>query len=204
MCCLSFENDQYRELRSQMPRVGIQVGTPNGVGKVNKLNLLAQRVEIIFPDDDNPVWIPLDQLTPLRPDDFVCCHAAALAGTSAEEDDMLDSIRPNVPDTLLDATEIPAPPPVKTNYPPPSSERNRPPRHGKRPPAGPPPQGSPPAQGSAGQRQRPRPNNQPNRNRQGGNQPLQAGGNAPSQPPEKPRSQGRFRPRRRKPGPPQQ
>lgn len=49
MCCLKYENDAYEEAKAQMPDVGTQVATPDGVGKVVGLNLLERVLQVNMP-----------------------------------------------------------------------------------------------------------------------------------------------------------
>lgn len=44
LCCLVYENDQYCEMRQRMPRVGEEVSTPVGKGKVSSINALKETV----------------------------------------------------------------------------------------------------------------------------------------------------------------
>lgn len=46
MCCLKYENDHYEEAKREMPDLGERVRTPDGVGRVNGLNLLERRVRV--------------------------------------------------------------------------------------------------------------------------------------------------------------
>ena len=45
-CCLAYENEQYREAKSRLPRRGQQVNTPSGVGIVIGINALKQTVTV--------------------------------------------------------------------------------------------------------------------------------------------------------------
>lgn len=65
MCCLSYENEYYSKVNKKMPKVGSEVGSPDGkaiVVSVNMLKLIA-KVKI---DDHNGGWIykdfPVDEL----------------------------------------------------------------------------------------------------------------------------------------------
>ncbi|MDV6378951.1 stage 0 sporulation family protein [Sporosarcina sp. GW1-11] len=49
MCCLKYENDEYEEAKAQMPDIGKQVVTPDGVGKVVGLNLLERVLQVNMP-----------------------------------------------------------------------------------------------------------------------------------------------------------
>jgi cell fate regulator YaaT (PSP1 superfamily) len=46
LCCLAYENELYRELKSQMPKVGQRVSTPSGQGNVVALNILKETVVV--------------------------------------------------------------------------------------------------------------------------------------------------------------
>jgi cell fate regulator YaaT (PSP1 superfamily) len=46
MCCLRFENDSYAALKKQLPRLGTNVKTPDGVGRVIRQNPIALKVTI--------------------------------------------------------------------------------------------------------------------------------------------------------------
>ena len=46
MCCLKFEQDQYEVTRKRMPRVGREIITPDGVGTINAINVLEERVRV--------------------------------------------------------------------------------------------------------------------------------------------------------------
>ena len=48
MCCLKFENDVYTDLRRNMPEVGEQVKTPEGLGKVVDTTILEGKVKVRF------------------------------------------------------------------------------------------------------------------------------------------------------------
>jgi cell fate regulator YaaT (PSP1 superfamily) len=50
MCCLTYEFEAYKELKRGLPKVGKNIQTPEGKGKVVRLNALKNRVAIRFPD----------------------------------------------------------------------------------------------------------------------------------------------------------
>ncbi|MCR5181617.1 MAG: stage 0 sporulation family protein [Clostridia bacterium] len=52
MCCLKFENDVYTDLRRNMPEVGEQVRTPDGLGKVVDTTVLEGKVKVRLYIDD--------------------------------------------------------------------------------------------------------------------------------------------------------
>jgi cell fate regulator YaaT (PSP1 superfamily) len=47
LCCLAYENDFYAEARKQMPRVNSFVETPDGVGKVKQVHVLANTITVL-------------------------------------------------------------------------------------------------------------------------------------------------------------
>ncbi len=65
MCCLSYENDYYAEAGKKMPKVGSEVGTPEGRAIVVGVNMLKMEVKTKT-DDKNGGWVykdyPVDQL----------------------------------------------------------------------------------------------------------------------------------------------
>lgn len=46
MCCLSYENDYYAEVSKQMPKMGGEVGTPEGKATVVNLDMLRMQVTV--------------------------------------------------------------------------------------------------------------------------------------------------------------
>lgn len=52
MCCLGYEIDYYTEAGKQLPKVGSEVGTPEGKGVVASLNMLKMEVRVKM-DDKN-------------------------------------------------------------------------------------------------------------------------------------------------------
>ena len=59
MCCLGYEIDYYVEAGKQLPKVGAEVGTPDGKAIVVALNMLKMEVRVKF-DDKNGGWIYKD------------------------------------------------------------------------------------------------------------------------------------------------
>ncbi len=59
MCCLSYENDYYAEAVKKMPKVGAEVGTPDGKAIVVSLNMLKMRVTTKM-DDKSGGWVYKD------------------------------------------------------------------------------------------------------------------------------------------------
>lgn len=95
MCCLKYEQDNYEQMVRRMPRVGKEVGTPDGPGVVLENNVLLEstRVKITKPDGTPDVKtydfrelrfagnVPRPRVAP---EDEL---AAAIARNAASEDD---------------------------------------------------------------------------------------------------------------------
>ena len=56
MCCLGYEIEYYTEAGKQLPKVGAEVGTPEGKAIVASLNMLKMEVRVKM-DDKNGGWI---------------------------------------------------------------------------------------------------------------------------------------------------
>ena len=56
MCCLSYENDYYSEIYKKMPKMGAEVGTPDGKGTVVGENMLKQTVRVKIEKDGSLVY----------------------------------------------------------------------------------------------------------------------------------------------------
>ncbi len=50
MCCLAYENDYYAEAGKNLPKVGTEVGTPDGKGTVVNINMLKMEVRVKIED----------------------------------------------------------------------------------------------------------------------------------------------------------
>jgi len=46
MCCLTFENETYRELKKKFPKIGTRVETPEGGGVIIRHNLICNRIGV--------------------------------------------------------------------------------------------------------------------------------------------------------------
>ena len=66
MCCLTYENQTYQELKQGFPKVGRQVDTPQGRGKVIRHNILRQRVAVRL-EEGNEVELSVEALAPGGP-----------------------------------------------------------------------------------------------------------------------------------------
>ena len=60
-CCLRYEYEQYREINRALPRIGEEVGTPNGLARVIVGHRLRETVSVRYADDEVLEW-PLAQV----------------------------------------------------------------------------------------------------------------------------------------------
>lgn len=56
MCCLSYENEYYSEIYKKMPKMGAEVGTPEGKGTVVGENMLKQTVRVKIERDGSLLY----------------------------------------------------------------------------------------------------------------------------------------------------
>lgn len=61
LCCLAFENDQYLDMRSGLPRVGAKLTSAVGRGKVIDVNVLTRRISILW-ETGTRVEVDADEL----------------------------------------------------------------------------------------------------------------------------------------------
>ncbi len=61
MCCIRYEDENYREYRKTMPKVGSTVETVDGKAEVTNVNFISQVVTVRFPDG-NMTSYPLSEL----------------------------------------------------------------------------------------------------------------------------------------------
>lgn len=66
LCCLVYEQGQYREMKEKMPKRGQMVSTPSGDGKVVALHLLKDTVSVEL-ESQAVVEVPVAQLTGVIP-----------------------------------------------------------------------------------------------------------------------------------------
>ena len=66
MCCLGYENDYYAEAAKQVPKIGSEVGTPDGRGTVVNVNMLKMQARVKIEDKKNDMFTyhdyPVEQL----------------------------------------------------------------------------------------------------------------------------------------------
>lgn len=91
MCCLKFEDEYYADTLKFMPKVNSVIDTPNGKGKVDKVDVLRQTVDVSIELADGAVQIneyTLEQLgiTPVYGNACANCNADC-AGCADDDDD---------------------------------------------------------------------------------------------------------------------
>jgi cell fate regulator YaaT (PSP1 superfamily) len=72
LCCLTYEYDQYREIKGGLPKVGARISTPTGDAKVVKINILKETISLVMGEPVQLVEMPIDQFrlmygTAIRP-----------------------------------------------------------------------------------------------------------------------------------------
>lgn len=72
LCCLTYEHDQYREIKGGLPKVGAKISTPTGEAKVLKINVPKETISLAIADTSEQVEMPLSQFrlmygTAIRP-----------------------------------------------------------------------------------------------------------------------------------------
>lgn len=67
MCCLKYENDEYKEAKKELPDFGKEVMTPDGKGKVVGLNLLSRIVRVRLAGRETPVEYTHDEVKKITP-----------------------------------------------------------------------------------------------------------------------------------------
>ena len=72
LCCLTYEYDQYREIKGGLPKVGARISTPTGEAKVLKINVPKETISLALAETLQQVELPLAQFrlmygTALRP-----------------------------------------------------------------------------------------------------------------------------------------
>ena len=55
MCCLAYENDYYAEAGKHIPKIGTEVGTPDGKGTVVNVNMLKMEVRVKIEDKQKDI-----------------------------------------------------------------------------------------------------------------------------------------------------
>jgi cell fate regulator YaaT (PSP1 superfamily) len=114
-CCLVYEEAQYIEAGKLLPRVGKQIETPDGVGRVEDVEILAAKVRVSFPDRPPATYAAAD-LRPAAPPKGAATTPvnAGPAAPSVTLPNPAD-LTPNGPDHESDPVDEEPPSDVSTN-----------------------------------------------------------------------------------------
>jgi cell fate regulator YaaT (PSP1 superfamily) len=87
LCCLSYENDFYVAARKQMPRVNSVVETPQGVGKVRQVHVLANTITVLVEGpNDQRAYVDMAVPEPQFDLSMASAGGAVLGGESSIEE----------------------------------------------------------------------------------------------------------------------
>ena len=95
MCCLTFENETYRALKKDFPKIGKTITTPSGKGKVIRHNVICSRLTVKLEDDSEAdfhvkdIEIPPEEAQKIRKAGPDGDHGETenTTGTATEQDD---------------------------------------------------------------------------------------------------------------------
>jgi cell fate regulator YaaT (PSP1 superfamily) len=65
LCCLAYEMDTYTEMKKELPKIGRRVNTPEGEGKVIKVDIFSKRLDVLL-DGGGLVHVDMGQIKELR------------------------------------------------------------------------------------------------------------------------------------------
>jgi hypothetical protein len=90
LCCLTYEYEQYRELKGGLPKSGARISTPTGEAKVLKINVPKETINLYLFDRSEQVEMPLDQFrlmygTAVRPQELTDTFEKELMASEAPE-----------------------------------------------------------------------------------------------------------------------
>ncbi len=72
LCCLTYEYEQYREIKGGLPKVGAKISTPNGEARVLKINVPKESISLAIEGSQDSIEMPLTEFrlmygTAMRP-----------------------------------------------------------------------------------------------------------------------------------------
>jgi cell fate regulator YaaT (PSP1 superfamily) len=56
MCCISYENDAYRNVKKELPEIGTTILTPEGRAKITAIDCIREKVTVDFSDKSSKVF----------------------------------------------------------------------------------------------------------------------------------------------------
>ena len=59
LCCLTYEYEQYREIKGGLPKVGAKISTPNGEARVLKINVPKETIDLLVDGVQEKLEMPL-------------------------------------------------------------------------------------------------------------------------------------------------
>jgi cell fate regulator YaaT (PSP1 superfamily) len=65
LCCLAYEMDTYTEMKKELPKIGRRVNTPEGEGKVIKVDIFSKRLDVLL-DAGGLAHVEMSQIKELR------------------------------------------------------------------------------------------------------------------------------------------
>jgi cell fate regulator YaaT (PSP1 superfamily) len=104
LCCLSYENDQYRQMKAVMPKLGQPIETPGGMGQVVSMQLLKELVTVRLESDNVEATFRCDELGlgTGRPQTNVLVEIAAPVPVVTEQDESEPAVTPKGDDPAAD------------------------------------------------------------------------------------------------------
>ncbi len=67
MCCLRYETELYSEFKKTAPKIGAEISTPAGVGKVTEIDVPKETISVKI-DDEKPVKVPVSMIEGMSED----------------------------------------------------------------------------------------------------------------------------------------
>ncbi|MDY7042241.1 MAG: stage 0 sporulation family protein, partial [Chloroflexota bacterium] len=62
LCCLSYENETYVEIKKKLPRVGENIQTPQGPGKVISVNVIKETLDVVLEESEIVIEVSAREL----------------------------------------------------------------------------------------------------------------------------------------------
>ncbi len=107
LCCLSYEHEQYIELRAELPRRGAWVQTPDGPGEVVAVNVLKQTVTVQLTSSGMQDSYSREQIHEATSQVHAVARGRAQVGITPVQLDRLDEDDPGFADAAHDEDEDP-------------------------------------------------------------------------------------------------
>jgi len=107
LCCLTYEYDQYREIKGGLPKVGARISTPTGNARVLKINVPKESISLAVEGMQDSVEVPLTEFrlmygTAMRPKELTDTFEKDLMEKDVAEPDGAQPT--NTPTTTVERT----------------------------------------------------------------------------------------------------